>query len=691
MTTTDPRLLALRDKLPGQALRGSHGVHYHLRERIGEGGQGWVFTANWDEPGGFVVIVKVLRPDVIASDALERFQREAEVLRRLSQEGTPNPYIVRFFDHAVATMPSPLDGEPLVLPFTVLEYVNGRTIEQVLEAANGRGLPVDRTRRVLRQVVQALDLVHSKNIVHRDLKPSNILLATEAGAEVAKVTDFGLVKVIDIGFRRTASLAGASLGYAPPEQFEPENKRVSSRTDVFSLAAIVFEMLTGKKAFPYRERENPLLVITRVLTGPRPLLADHRATLPDELSSKPGLVERLDAEISRALAADPLERHASVAELSAKVEPLLRAALEAAAAGAGAPHSTGRVSVEPPIPEALASEPRLRDVPEPAPSVVRVRATREAAPRRAPSRWVWRVATRPLAPSVVRAAAFAPDGQSALGVGPGGFARWEGAWSAVTAPGGVDPRLVHHVKILGSGDVVVAGLRGLAARWSPSGAHEAWPIADRDANFHALHVDERMGDAILVGDRPARPSASPSSSAHRPEPRASTVGLVARVEGRRVAFVTEIPGTVRLRGAARLASGTILACGDGGVLVRVDGAIAENLGALCAANLLAIAALPGGGAVTVGVGGHALSLSARLEAELEGVQTTRDIAALTVTDDGTAWAGAAQTRILRRDGDSWMRMSADVALASSVVALWVGPRVVRAICDDGAVIEGQTA
>src|SRR5262249_53004235 len=131
MHGTDARLIELRDRLTGQILRGSDGVQYHLRDLIGEGGQGWVFRANWDEPDGFVVIVKVLRPDAVSSDALARFQREADVLRMLSTQARPNPYIVRFFDHAIARMTSPVGGEPLVLPFTVLEYVNGPSLEKV--------------------------------------------------------------------------------------------------------------------------------------------------------------------------------------------------------------------------------------------------------------------------------------------------------------------------------------------------------------------------------------------------------------------------------------------------------------------------------------------------------------------------------------------------------------------------------
>jgi len=81
-------------------------------------------------------------------------------------------------------------------------------------------------------------------------------------------------------------------------------------------------------------------------------------------------------------------------------------------------------------------------------------------------------------------------------------------------------------------------------------------------------------------------------------------------------------------------------------------------------------------------------VSPKLEAQLEAVQTTRDIYSLDVSDGGVAWAGAAQARILRRTGGSWVRMSGDVGTSARVVALYTDPRTVRAICEDGAVIEG---
>jgi serine/threonine-protein kinase len=737
MSVTDPRLLALRDQLAGKVLTGSNGVLYHLRDRIGEGGQGWVFTANWDEPGGFVVIVKVLRPDSISTDALRRFQREAEVLRLLSTTGRPNPHIVRFFDHAVANMPSPFGGEPLILPFTVLEYVHGLTLEQVLDTTKGRGLAVERVRRILRQVVQALDLVHQQKVVHRDLKPSNILLANEAGAEIAKVTDFGLVKMVEMNLQRTTTLAGASLGYAPPEQYEQGNQRVGVRTDVFSLAAIAFEVLAGKPAFPFRESENPLLIVTRILNGPRPALARTLESLAPELRSRPDVIAKLDFELARALSPDPKDRHATVQEFWQSVEPLLRAATSEGAASMNPPaHPQGgsalpfletvpaygtsksptleshipgfnpgsnsnviaareasssgaRVSGHPPAsasspPAASSAQSRPSGAPlQPGsgpPRSAEVRVRPASSPESSlPAAWTWRVATRSIGPGVVRSATFAPDGHTAVGVGPGGLARWDREWVGVALPTGIDTRLVRGLKRLRNGDVVLVGDRGLAVRIAPSGVHEMWSLPDRDASYHAAYADERTGLLTLVGDRPTRQARGG----------APTVGTILQIVDGRVTLAADVAGTQRLRAVTRIVSGTMLACGDWGTLTRLDGGVAELVGSLCGGHLLAIEALPDGGAAAVGAGGHALYITPRLEGQLEAVQTTRDLMALAVSDDGSAWAGAAQARILRRSRDAWTRMSGDLGLSAAVIAVWAGSRLVRAVCDDGAMIEGQ--
>src|SRR5262249_35832374 len=123
------------------------------------------------------------------------------------------------------------------------------------------------------------------------------------------------------------SIAGASLGYAPPEQYEMGNNRVSAQTDVFSFASVLYEVLCGTEAFPLRHGDSPLRVVARMLTGERPSLSRVHATVPRELRDRPDLTTALDREIGRALSADPAVRHGSIRELWEQVEPLLDEAM----------------------------------------------------------------------------------------------------------------------------------------------------------------------------------------------------------------------------------------------------------------------------------------------------------------------------------------------------------------------------
>jgi serine/threonine-protein kinase len=691
MTVADPRLphgLDLRDALAGQIFRGSAGISYHLRDRIGEGGQGWVFRATWDEPDGFTVIVKVLRPDAVTPETLGRFRREAEVLRMLGQQPRPNPYIVRFFDHAVANIVA-ANGEKLVLPFTVLEYVHGSTLEGVLAQQQRRGMPLDRARRITRHVVLALEQVHAQKVVHRDLKPSNILLASDGESEIAKVTDFGLVKVFDISLKRTTTLAGASLGYAPPEQFEQGNQRVSPRTDVFSLTVIFFEMLTGRPAFPFNSHENPLLIVTRILNGPRPALARYADALPPELQQRMDLVEKLDAQIARATASDPADRHETISELWASIDPIMRAAFEG--------HRSITPSTTPAlgVGDTLPSVHRATPLPTADPSQVRrgrntgrtVSRNRDASPARPteaqsanPASWKWRLRTPPVRGAALRHVALSTRADAALAIGAAGVSRWNGqVWAVIAPPAGVDPRSIHGLLWGDAGDVILYGAQGFAGRITPTGAFETWSVPDRTVTFRGGLL-EASGTTTLVGERPARGLAKADAS--------NTIGCVAQFNDGRLSLLSDAAKCARLNAAARLTGGTLAACGDFGALVRLELGVVDHAGSVCAGHLFAIAALPDGGALTVGAGGHALVVSPKLEAQLEAVQTTRDIYSLDVSDGGVAWAGAAQARILRRTGGSWVRMSGDVGTSARVVALYTDPRTVRAICEDGAVIEG---
>ena len=702
--------MPLRDSLAGRVLRGTGDVTYHLRECIGEGGQGWVFRANWDDPTGHVVIVKVLRPDVVGPETLKRFKREADVLRMLSTQGRPNPYIVRFYDHAIAQVPSPYGADPLTMPFTVLEYVDGTTLEKVLSDQKGRGLPAERVRRLLRMMSQALDVVHAQKVVHRDLKPSNILLATEAGTEVAKVTDFGLVKLVEVNLQRTTALAGASLGYAPPEQYEQGNQRVGPRTDVFSLAAVAFEMLSGKPAFPFNEGENPLLIVTRILNGPRPTLMRNRDSLAPELEGASPLIEALDRELTRALAADPNARHESIMDFWKAIEPSLRAASEdkpkptrgpvgaydvtarvesesrlpvASSGGSGvqirgiSPNGAG--SVAPPM-HGGGSPIHVRPTPAP-PSPDRVSEAQAASP----AAWGWTILTAPLAPNSIRGAIIRPGGDAAVAVSNSGLMRWErGAWMPASLPAHVPRAAIRGLHWLPDDSVLFFGESGLVGRIAVNGAANLWRVPDTEITFLGAYADT-SGSTTLVGERPYR------GTAHRSVP-GTTAGVVAQFSGDRVTVVSDAINTSRLRAVTRLASGALVACGDWGAIVRIELGVVEHIGSICSGHLACIAPTPDGGALTVGVGGHALSLSPKLEGKLEAVQTTRDILSLATTEDGQAWAGSAQARLLRRANTTtpgWIRMSGSIGVTSSMIAVWAASRSIRAIGDDGAVVEGR--
>lgn len=702
----DPRLISLRDSLVGRVLRGAGNTAYYVRECIGEGGQGWVFRANWDDPSGHVVIVKVLRPDVIATEALRRFQREAEVLRMLSMQGRPNPYIVRFYDHAVAQVPSPYGADPITLPFTVLEFVDGTTLEKelALQRKTGRGFAAERVRRLVRQICQALDVVHTQKVVHRDLKPSNILLANEAGTEVAKVTDFGLVKLVDVNLQRTAALAGASLGYAPPEQYEQGNKRVSPRTDIFSLAAVVFEMLTTKPAFPFNDGENPLLIVTRILTGPRPSLMKATSSLAPELATSTAILEVLDRELSRALAADPAARHEGVMDFWNALEPSLRAATEehkAALLGHVSPYdvtarardsqppaagSGVRVRSENLVPfVAKPSSPRL-EAASPQPGAHGERVPEAHASN--PAAWSWTLLTPPLASKSLRSVAFTRTADAAIALATTGLMRWErGSWIPVSLPPHVPQSGLRGLRWMRDGSLLLFGEGGFVARHVLGGGTTIWRVPDPEITFLGALVEDN-GVTTLVGERPYRGTATRSFPG-------STAGVVAQFNGDRITVVGDATSCARLHGVARMTSGELVACGDWGAVVRVELGVVEFVASVCNGHLLAIAPLPEGGTVTVGVGGHALSLGPKLDAQLEAVQTTRDLLSLTISEDGQVWAGSAQARLVRRstvNGSShWLRMSGDIGIGSSMVAIAAGPRNVRAIGDDGAVVEGRLA
>ena len=223
---------------------------YRVDRVLGRGGMGAVYCAH-DMRLERDVAIKVVRAELLSDpDARTRFRREAQLVARLQHPG-----IVSVFDYGTLA-----DGAA----FLVMEYVRGRDLRAVLRADGP--MPPDRVARLLTAIAAPVDSAHQLGVLHRDLKPENILLPdSDAGAGVgAKVLDFGVAKLLGgdgaAPENETLTLAGQPIGtpaYMAPEQLAGAS--VTTRTDVFALGAIAYELLTGTPPFG----RGPLVEIAR--------------------------------------------------------------------------------------------------------------------------------------------------------------------------------------------------------------------------------------------------------------------------------------------------------------------------------------------------------------------------------------------------------------------------------------------
>jgi eukaryotic-like serine/threonine-protein kinase len=645
----------LRQALVQAPIEGPEGTRYYVADLIGEGGQGWVFRAHYDEPDGFWVVLKVLRPEGMGTDALRRFLSEAHVLRKLGGLAVPSPNIVRLYDHGIVHL-SPPRAEPVALPFIVLEHVDGETLASLIARSPERGLPIVRVRRLFRQVAGALGRLHRARIVHRDLKPSNLIVAREGGYDVVKVTDFGLVKRFDDSPLSTVNLAGASVGYAPPEQYETGNPRVGEPTDVFSFALTLFEAITGAQGFPVPAGESAFQVLPRLLTAPRPQLAPHVDRLPPALGQRPELVRALDREFERALQAQPNERHPTVDAFWQAVEPLLREAEE--------PDSPARLSTSDElVPYRLSYEYQIVSVaPQPLPPP-------EPEPPSAPVSW--QAHAPETLPEPARALAFSPDGRAAFAlVGAQLYHLSSGRWTCAPVDRSLDLAAVRGVRCAASEQAILVGEQGLIARVTAAGA--VTKLLSADPSFTWLDVVLHPDEFVVLGER------------------SSGGSLLGRLPTHRTMVMKTLEAHPGLRSVARLSSGDLVLCGDGGQLLAVTREFTEPVSWARTGNLCALCAAPSGGAYVVGQGGHALSLTARFDAKLEPVQTTRDLVTVASAEAEGTWAGGAAGRLVRRTAAGWLRVPLPEWALGNVLALWVGEGVVRVALDDGLVLEGPS-
>ncbi len=212
--------------------------NYRLLEQIGQGGFGTVWVAEQERPVRRLVALKIIKPGMDTREVVARFEQERQALAMMD-----HPNIAKVFDAGATQW-----GRP----FFVMELVRGIKITDYCDQAN---LPTAERLAIFIQVCQAVQHAHQKGIIHRDLKPSNILVTLHDGVPVPKVIDFGIAKAIQQErlteltlHTEFAQMIGTPL-YMSPEQAEMNGGDIDTRSDIYSLGVLLYELLTGRTPF----------------------------------------------------------------------------------------------------------------------------------------------------------------------------------------------------------------------------------------------------------------------------------------------------------------------------------------------------------------------------------------------------------------------------------------------------------
>jgi hypothetical protein len=257
---------------------------YTVLEELGRGGMGVVFKATAEQLNRFVALKMILSGDLAGPEAAARFRAEAEAVAKLQ-----HPQVVQIFRI----------GEHNGRPFLEVEYVEGGSLADRLD---GRPQSPAAAARMVESLAAAVHHAHVRGIVHRDLKPANVLLTADG---MPKITDFGLAKSLaaDGGLTRTDSIIG-SPSYMAPEQAGAAVRRIGPATDVYSLGAILYELVTGRPPF-------------RAATVLDTLDQVRSAEPPSPSRIQPGLPIDLETICLKCLEKEPARRYATAEALAA--------------------------------------------------------------------------------------------------------------------------------------------------------------------------------------------------------------------------------------------------------------------------------------------------------------------------------------------------------------------------------------
>ena len=281
--TSVPAILASTPDQPRSFATG----RYQVKRFLGEGGKKKVYLAH-DTTLDREVAFALIKTEGLDEISRTRIQREAQAMGRLGS----HPHIVTVFDL----------GDEQDQPYMVTELMGGGDVEGAIETATDHRLPLEQSIKIAQETCRGMEFAHGRGIVHRDLKPGNVWLTSDG---IAKIGDFGLAVALDRSRLTTEGMMVGTVSYMPPEQ--AMGGEVAPRSDLYSLGAMLYEMVTGRPPFL---GDDSVAIIGQHINTPPVAPTWHNGNCP----------RPLEALIMRLLAKDPAERPESAADALAALD-----------------------------------------------------------------------------------------------------------------------------------------------------------------------------------------------------------------------------------------------------------------------------------------------------------------------------------------------------------------------------------